>query len=112
MSWVNAKRCFDEKRTHCDGSIRCDQSFSRRAADKKWLTEDDAVGSPAFSKFRKLEPDQACVVYKSDVQDYNKVYSSQVVELLKLYPIGGKESGKVEKPGENLSTNFNKEKYL
>jgi hypothetical protein len=81
----------------------------QRAADKKWLTDDDSVG-------RKLEPDQACVVYKKDkvgkdVQDYNKVYSSQVVELLKLYPIGGKEPGKVEKPGENLSTNFNKDKY-
>jgi hypothetical protein len=103
--------------TNVDGEkIRCMllslTNKIERAADKKWLTEDDAVGSPAFSKFRKLEPDQACVVYKSDVQDYNKVYSSQVVELLKLYPIGGKEPGKVEKPGENLSTNFNKEKYL
>ena len=81
----------------------------QRAVDKKWLTEDDAVGS-------KLEPDQACVVYKkdkdgNDVQEYNKVFNSQVIELLKLYPIGGKMPGKIEKPGENLSTNFNKDKY-
>jgi len=82
----------------------------QRSADKKWLTKDDIIGD-------KLNSDQACVVYKrdkdgNDVQDYNKVYNSQVVELLKLYPIGGKEPGKVEKPGENVSTNFNKEKYL
>lgn len=81
----------------------------QRAVDKKWLTEDDAVG-------RKLGPDQACVVYKkdkdgNDVQEYNKVFNSQVIELLKLYPIGGKMPGKIEKPGENLSTNFNKDKY-
>jgi len=87
-----------------------------RAADKKWLTEDDAVGSPAFSKFRKLEPDQACVVYKKDkdgkdVKDYNSVYNSQVVEILKIYSLDGKMPGKIEKPGENLSTNFNKDKY-
>ncbi len=81
----------------------------QRAADKKWLTEDDVVG-------RKLEPDQACVVYKKDkdgkdVKDYNSVYSSQVVEILKIYSLDGKMPGKIEKPGENLSTNFNKEKY-
>ncbi len=82
----------------------------QRAADKKWLTTDDKVGD-------KLGPDQACVVYKRDnngkeVQDYNNVYNSQNVELLKLYPIGGKEKGKVEKPGENVSTFFDKNKYL
>jgi hypothetical protein len=81
----------------------------QRAADKKWLTEDDVVG-------RKLEPDQACVVYKKDkdgkdAKDYNSVYSSQVVEILKIYSLDGKMPGKIEKPGENLSTNFNKDKY-
>lgn len=81
----------------------------QRATDKKWLTKDDVRG-------QKLESDRACVVYKrdkegKDVQDYNSVYNSQVVEILKLYPIGGKEPGKVEKPGENVATSFDKVKY-
>jgi len=81
----------------------------QRSSDKKWLTKDDV-------KTGKLEPDQACVVYKRDksgkeVQDYNNVYNSQVVEILKIYNLEGKEPGKVEKPGENVSTSFDKEKY-
>lgn len=82
----------------------------QRATDKKWLTKDDVKGS-------KLESDRACVVYKRDksgkeVQDYNLVYNSQVVEILKLYNLDGKEPGKVDKPGENVSTSFDKDKYV
>jgi hypothetical protein len=82
----------------------------QRAADKKWLTPDDIKG-------KKLLDDNVCVVYKRDkdgneVKDYNLVYNSQIVEILKISTIGGKEPDKVQKPGENISTSFNKEKYL
>jgi glycerophosphoryl diester phosphodiesterase len=73
--------------------------------DKKWLTEDDREGEP-------LNKDQVFVVYKTK-DDYNKTGSGNSVEVLKIYNLGGKAPGsKVEKPGEDVSTYFNKEKYL
>jgi tetratricopeptide (TPR) repeat protein len=73
--------------------------------DKKWLTEDDREGEP-------LNKDQVFVVYKTK-DDYNKTGSGNSVEVLKIYNLDGKAPGsKVEKPGEDVSTYFNKEKYL
>jgi len=75
-----------------------------RALDKKWMTSDDKKGS-------KLNSDQACVVYKMKSSDYNDNYKSEVVEVLKLYNLEGKEPSKTDKPTENISTYFDVEKF-
>jgi hypothetical protein len=75
-----------------------------RSDDKKWLTTDDKKGT-------KLNKDQACVVYKKKLDDYGDNFKSEVVEILKLYSLDGKEPQKVEKPGKDVSTFFNVEKF-
>jgi hypothetical protein len=76
-----------------------------KAEDKKWLTKDDIKKEP-------LNNDQVFVVFKMGKDDYNKIGIGNSVEALKIYKLDGTApDSKVEKPGEDVSTYFNKEKY-